>query len=412
MQLKFGVLVSVVAFAASTHAAKFGDRYCKSGLCISAVYDDQAMNVNYTAIFTGSSVGWIGVGQGKQMPGANMMVGWPMPDGSVVLSQRTTTAHVEPTTQQIKAQAFVPHLDASTTNSSMTVLSWSFPVQAGFASSKTSHIWAMSSTSPNSADASASIVRHNHDGTINLDLTKALSTYAPAPASGTGTGSAPASATASTTSSDSSSSSSGSDSQDAEPVLRDLSDRSVRLYLAHMIVMAIAWMGLVPAGILVGRFGRTLFPNSWFKVHRAVQLSAVLLIIAGFVLAYNAVDSVGDPHFEGTHQRVGLLMFVLVIIQAFWGQIGHAIFHSRGQRWVNFGHIFLGVVLFFGLSLWQVRTGLQEWTWSPPKSVANIIFPVWFGVITAAWLLGLLLLPRPQKKADVSLEMVPTSRSL
>ncbi|CAD6885720.1 unnamed protein product [Tilletia controversa] len=394
-------LVAALAFGASTQAAKFGDQYCKNTLCISAVYDDEALSVQYKAIFTGSGVGWIGVGQGNQMVGANMMVGWPTSDGKVVLSQRTTSSYVQPTTQLVKAQAFVPNTDASTTNSSMTVLSWTFPVQAGFASSKTSHIWAMSTVSPNSADASATIVKHNHEGVMNMDLTKPLQTNA-ASSGSVSSSSAPTSDPTPTTDGPSSSS----DSEDALPIIRDLSLRPVRLFLAHMIIMSIAWMGLVPAGILIGRYGRTLFPASWLRVHRAVQISAVALTIVGFGLAYQACSDAGIPHFGKTHQRVGLAMFILCIIQSFWGQIGHMIFRAKGIRYVNFGHMLLGSVLFFGLTLWQVRSGLALWLWQPPKGIADILFPVWFGIITAAWLLGLLLLPRQHRKAAESKEKI------
>ncbi|KAE8266744.1 hypothetical protein A4X09_0g5599 [Tilletia walkeri] len=408
--MRFGpsILLSAVALAASTRAAKFGDQFCKSALCIGAIYDDEAMTVSYKAVYTGTAPGWIGVGQGPQMAGANMMVGWATSDGKVVLSQRSAPSHVMPTAQQVKASAFVPNADASSTNSSMTVLSWMFPVQAGFASSKTAHIWSISSVSPNSADANANLVKHNQDGHMSLDLTKLIQTKAPASGSGTGNSTT---GTGSGTADDPMPTSGGSssDGQEYEGGIRDLSLRPVRLYLAHMIVMCIAWFGLVPAGILIGRFGRTLFPDSWLKFHRGVQMTAVLAIIIGFGLAVSAVSSIGDPHFEGTHQRVGLAMFILVLIQASWGHIGHFLFKSRGSRLVNYGHILLGTVLFFGLALWQVRTGFGEWAWQAPSFVPNIVFPVLFGVITAAWLLGMLLIPRQNRRATESREKIPSS---
>ncbi|KAE8223387.1 hypothetical protein CF319_g3576 [Tilletia indica] len=397
MPFRSFILLSAIALAASTRAATFGDQFCKDSLCISAVYDDQAMAVSYKAVYTGSPPGWIGVGQGGQMAGANMMVGWPASDGQVVLSQRSTPSHASPNTKQVKASTFVPHADASKTNSSMTILSWTFPVQAGFASSKTSHIWATSPVSPKSTDASAAIARHDRDGIMELNLTQPFPGDAPDSETGFHANSSP------TASQSSSSSDSG---QDAKPVIRDLSMRPVRLFLAHMIVMSIAWMGLVPAGILIGRFGRTVFPNSWFKIHRGVQVSAVLLTIIGFALAVSAVGDAGLPHFNTTHQRAGLGILILVLIQALWGQIGHVIFRSRGSRVVNYGHILLGVILFFGLSLWQIRTGLQIWLWSPPRAVGDVFFPLWFALITAAWLLGLLLVPRQHKSAIESREKI------
>ncbi|CAD6938546.1 unnamed protein product [Tilletia laevis] len=89
-----------------------------------------------------------------------------------------------PETDNFTTRKWRHSTDASTTNSSMTVVSWTFPVEASFASSKTSHIWAMSTISPNSADASATIVKHNREGVMNMDLTKPPKTNAAASGSG------------------------------------------------------------------------------------------------------------------------------------------------------------------------------------------------------------------------------------
>ncbi|KAE8223386.1 hypothetical protein CF319_g3577 [Tilletia indica] len=385
-------VASFLVLAALAQADTFGDSFCKGSLCVTAVFDDQASSVSYTAVTSGK-VGWVGVGQGDRMAGANMMVGWPQPDGTVVLSQRSTTSHMPPTTATL-TNAFVPDQAASTTNASMTIFRWTFPVSAGFASGSTSHIFAISPTSPNSPDPSAPIGKHNRHGIFDLDFTKAT-TSADVPAS------VPFSAGTFGTKSGSSGS---------IPKMRDLSVMSTRLFLAHMIVMSIAWMGLVPAGILIGRYGRTLLPNSWFKVHRAVQTSAVLFIVAGFALGVSAVKKDGLPHFDNTHKRLGLAMFILVLIQASWGQIGHLIFRSTAIRLQNFGHILLGVVLFFGLSLWQVRSGLELWTWQPPSAIRDVVFPVWFAVVTFLWLVGLLLLPRDLKAIKQFQEKIRISK--
>ncbi|CAD6932425.1 unnamed protein product [Tilletia controversa] len=169
-------LVPFLALAALARADIFSDSFCKGDLCITAVYDNGTSSVNYTAVASGK-VGWIGVGQGEQMAGANMMVGWAQPGGTVVLSQRSTASHIAPTTQ-IQAEAFVPDRAASTSNASITVLRWAFPVRAGFATESTAHIWATSPTSPNSADPSAIIDRHNKHGLFDLDLTKPVPTSA------------------------------------------------------------------------------------------------------------------------------------------------------------------------------------------------------------------------------------------
>ncbi|KAL9935217.1 hypothetical protein V8E36_005565 [Tilletia maclaganii] len=351
--------IAALALASWAYAAKFGDRHCVSNLCLTAVYDDQASSVEYQAVYTGT-VGWVGIGQGEEMAGANMMVGWPS-NGNVVLSQRTTPSQC----------------------SSLHFRNQSPGVRAQRASlyDHTPHIWASSPGAPASSDPSAAIQRHNRHGFISLDFTQPVNVTGQVPDAVTSTGTADGGG-------------GNSESSTVRP-MRDLSRKPVRLFLAHMIFMTIAWMGLVPAGILVGRFGRSY--RSWLKYHRAIQLASLAFITIGFALGVSGVKSAGGPHFENTHQRLGLAMFVLVLIQAAGGQVGHIIFRSKGIRLQNYGHMLLGVVLFFGLSLYQIREGFKIWMWRAPKGVYDIFFPLWFALITVVWLGGTLLLPRQVK---------------
>lgn len=66
-------------------------------------------------------------------------------------------------------------------DASMTVFVWTFPVSADFANSQAPHIWAYSSSSPDSADPSAGIQMHDRQGRFTLDLTKALAEDSPTP---------------------------------------------------------------------------------------------------------------------------------------------------------------------------------------------------------------------------------------
>ncbi|KAK0526268.1 hypothetical protein OC834_004869 [Tilletia horrida] len=408
--------VVLVAFAASSTATLFGDNDCERSLCISAVYNDQALSVSYVATFSGPSVGWVGIGQGDQMAGANMM--------------RSTTAHTPPTTDQALTMPFVPNATTSFTNATMTVFAWTFPVRADFASKQTGHIWAVSRTSPGSMDPTSPIARHNvrtrpakapeeqtltqadvmsslllqSHGNFNLDFTKALQVSAAAPGSqpsdsglaGVGV-LAPGPVILGPGAAAGLTGAGGKKKKDRGPKFRDLSNVTTRLFLAHMIIMSIAWMGFVAAGILVGRYGRTLFTSKWFPIHRGIQVSAVILITIGFALGVSAVHHSGSSHFDNVHKRTGLAMFILVWIQAFWGQISHVVRRATGIRVQNYGHILLGMILFFGLALWQIRTGLERWLWRPPTAVGNVFFPIWFAMITLIWLIGLVFLPREIK---------------
>ena len=66
--------------------------------------------------------------------------------------------------------------------------------------------------------------------------------------------------------------------------------------IAHGALMGAAWLLLAPAGALLARFGKAF--ALWFKVHMSIQLSATLLTVAAFPLAFLAR---GDNHYGADH---------------------------------------------------------------------------------------------------------------
>ncbi|KAK0524869.1 hypothetical protein OC842_005698 [Tilletia horrida] len=398
--------------ASVAQGALFGDKYCRSNLCLQATYDDAAAKIDYVLALKGggSPFGWVGIGAGsKRMAGANMMIGWLNSDGSLTMSQRTTVSgHQDPTTS-ISAKSFTADMKSSSSNSSITVFEWSFPVDSTTSpSSQTPHIWALCSYTPSSSATSAGLRQHQNEGSFTLDLTKALATSSGSTggnnSTGTGTGTgtstgAGAGTGSGTNNGDSGALSFGSGSGETIGANRDLSQLSVRLYLAHAIVMSVAWMGVVSLGILVGRYGRTAFASKWFRTHRAIQIFSLLLITIGFGLGVGAVSAAGDEHFDSDHKKWGLAMFVVAWIQGFLGQMGHVVFHKTGKRAQNFVHIVLGCAL-WGFSSWQIHTGLELWEWAPPLWVSKYFFPIWAAFIAVLYLAGLALLPKERRNAN------------
>lgn len=112
--------------------------------------------------------------------------------------------------------------------------------------------------------------------------------------------------------------------------------------------MVVAWMIFAPLGILIARFGRTMF--TWFPAHRAVQSFAVLLIFIAFFLAVAGVGIDSGDHFAYTHNKLGLAMFILVLVQVALGAAAHTFKSKTGKRYIGFAHIPLGLIL-FGKSL-------------------------------------------------------------
>ena len=91
---------------------------------------------------------------------------------------------------------------------------------------------------------------------------------------------------------------------------------------AHGILMGLAWGFFAPVAI-VSAICRRLIPGEgvWFQIHRAANTLCCILTIAGFGLAVAAYSRTGSPHFSGTHQRVGLTIFVLVLLQVLNGML-------------------------------------------------------------------------------------------
>lgn len=152
-----------------------------------------------------------------------------------------------------------------------------------------------------------------------------------------------------------------------------------------MVMMIVAWFILVPAAILIGRFGRTFF--TWFPVHRNIQIVAFLFVLIGIVLIIAEVGS--GEHFESTHAKVGLAVFILMFVQSVLGAVGHKFKRFHVSRIV---HVVLGLGVTV-LAVWNSTTGLSLWQWGVPRWAGWILW-IWAGVLAIAYLAGLALLPR------------------
>ena len=91
---------------------------------------------------------------------------------------------------------------------------------------------------------------------------------------------------------------------------------------AHGILMGLAWGFFAPVAI-VSAICRRLIPGEgvWFQIHRAANSLCCILTIAGFGLAVAAYNGTGIPHFSGTHQRIGVTIFVIVLLQVLNGML-------------------------------------------------------------------------------------------
>jgi len=79
---------------------------------------------------------------------------------------------------------------------------------------------------------------------------------------------------------------------------------SQKIFLAHAVFMTLAFIVILPLGVLQARLLRTFVPGTWwFTTHWILQWPfSSMLIIIGFILAVYEVDKLKTGHFNSTHK--------------------------------------------------------------------------------------------------------------
>ena len=75
---------------------------------------------------------------------------------------------------------------------------------------------------------------------------------------------------------------------------------------AHGWLMYLAWGVLIPAGIVVARFGKARPDAWWFKTHRASQTVGLVVALVGMVIGIVSVDGHRGKHFRAIEGMGGL----------------------------------------------------------------------------------------------------------
>ena len=89
------------------------------------------------------------------------------------------------------------------------------------------------------------------------------------------------------------------------------------LIVAHGVIAAIVFLGLVPSSILIVRYYRD---RHWaLKLHIWFQALTLLLTTVVFMLGWFAVGP--QRSLSNPHHGIGLAIYVLVIFQALWGRL-------------------------------------------------------------------------------------------
>ncbi|KAJ5787956.1 hypothetical protein N7457_002946 [Penicillium paradoxum] len=133
------------------------------------------------------------------------------------------------------------------------------------------------------------------------------------------------------------------------------------MIIAHGVVAAIVFLGLVPSSTLIIRYYSRWNPYWAFKIHVWFQIMTLLLSTVVFVLGWFAVGP--ERSLTNPHHGIGLAIYVLVVFQVLWGWFLHKKESKRQRvhvplklvlhRWLGRALVLLGIAQIpLGLTLW------------------------------------------------------------
>ncbi|GLI68346.1 hypothetical protein VaNZ11_012748 [Volvox africanus] len=175
---------------------------------------------------------------------------------------------------------------------------------------------------------------------------------------------------------------------------------------AHGALQFTGWIALVPLGILAARHRWIFAPVSivglWFQVHRTVQVVAVVLITAGFVLPWTSFDSNDEQQVLGvdhetrmssdpllsSHETLAITLMVVLGLHIIVAIIRPKPEAPRRRIW-NMVHwwtgrglaLIAGVNVVIGITLWRRVSGGNGVEWIVPLVV---LVTGWLGL--TSWL--------------------------
>jgi hypothetical protein len=101
--------------------------------------------------------------------------------------------------------------------------------------------------------------------------------------------------------------------------VKSAEDETHSLWIAHGVLMALAWGVCAPLAIGAVMLRSISFLASkgcWFKIHFYANIANIVFTSGGFFLAVVAINKQGDDHFtENTHTKAGLAIFFIALFQ-------------------------------------------------------------------------------------------------
>jgi len=304
------------------------------------------------------------------MAGTPMVIMWPNADGSITLSQRQASGHVQPTVVSAppRTASTVASLSAGAAASNPK-LAFSIPANSD---TQQSLIWAFASAKPSGSAVDATIQQHLQSGTFQLDLTASSASFDPASATGGGSGGG----------------GSGGGGGGGGGISLPLQPYQ-KLIVAHAVLCSLGFIVFLPAGALIARFLRVISPK-WFRPHAYTQFYvAGTVILIGFILAIVGVNQAESGHFNDRHKLLGLIIVTCYFVQCSLGAFIHWVKNPNRQRRPpqNYLHAVFGLAI-IALSIYQVHLGYDtEW----PETTGRDDVPDGIGKVWLAWTIILAL---------------------
>lgn len=154
--------------------------------------------------------------------------------------------------------------------------------------------------------------------------------------------------------------------------------RGNAFFAVHGVLLAIAWILLVPLAVMFMRFGKRMSPGA-FRLHRSLNGVAGVLTSFGFVMGVAAGSHTHKPHLV-----VGCVVFALTLLQL----VGGLARPARGASWRGLWlvlHSYSGRAA-LALAVLNVYFGMEllrpAWWWYLIVSVAVGAFCVAFCVFS------------------------------
>lgn len=149
---------------------------------------------------------------------------------------------------------------------------------------------------------------------------------------------------------------------------------------AHGVLATIAFLGLVPASVLIIRYYSRWNPYWAFKLHVWCQVLTLFMSTIVFVLGWFAVGP--ERSLSNPHHGIGLAIYVLVIFQVMWGYLVHRIERNKKRYHVPFKLVVSAcpyAVMFFllilrtrsivGLAVFLLSWVSSKYHWVSPYTV-------------------------------------------